>query len=171
MAKIVLVLMAGERGTQIRDDLPTSTSLSDYQNRHHMAVTLHEHTVYLLRIQLDCSWQLNTELFENGCNLAQDVNVWIDLNDDGRFDQSEIGAPYHWPVTSYLAKGIYDLQIYIPVLDGTYKRTGVHTMRLVILPNDNYLRTCGRTDYNETRDYSVNIVPRARYLGKYTSVY
>jgi hypothetical protein len=163
--------MAGERGTQIRDDTPTNALMNNYQNQHHIAVTIYEHTVYLIRIQLDCSWQLNTELFEHGCNLAQDVNIWIDLNDDGRFDESEIGSPYRWPVTSYMPQGIYDLQIHIPLIDGRYMRTGSHRMRLVVMPSENYRRTCGRTDYNETRDYTVNIIPRTTYLGKYFSVY
>jgi hypothetical protein len=169
--KIVLVIMAGERGTQIRDDTPTNALMNNYQNQHHIAVTIYEHTDYLIRIQLDCSWQLNTELFEHGCNLAQDVNIWIDLNNDGRFDESEIGSPYRWPVTSYMPQGIYDLQIHIPLIDARYMRTGSHRMRLVVMPSENYRRTCDRTDYNETRDYTVNIVPRTRYLGKYSSVY
>jgi hypothetical protein len=163
--------MAGERGTQIRDDKGTYSYPTDYQNRHHMAVTIYEHTVYLLRIQLDCSWQLNPELFANGCNLAQDVNVWVDLNGDGQFDQSESGAPYHWPLTSYMAEGIYDLQIYIPTIDERYMSTGRHRMRLVVMPNDNYQRTCGRSDYNETREYMVNVISRTRYLRKYYSIY
>ena len=32
-AKIVLVLMAGEKGTQIRDDTPPNSLLNDYQSR------------------------------------------------------------------------------------------------------------------------------------------
>lgn len=162
--------MAGERGSEIRDDKPASTLLNDYQNQHHLAVTIHENTVYLLRVQLDCAWQLNTDLFEHGCNLAQDVNVWIDLNNDGRFDESEIGAPYRWPVTSYMPQGVYDLQIYAPLIDSKYMRTGQHRMRLVVASSENYRRICGRTDYNETRDYTVNIIPRTGYLGKYYCV-
>jgi hypothetical protein len=169
--KIVLVIMAGERGTQIRDDIPTTTSMIDYHNRHHLAVTVFEHTVYLLRIQLDCSWQLDKDLFENGCNLAQDVNVWVDLNNDGIFDTSEVGAPYRWPVTSYMAEGIYDIQIYVPMINTNYMRNGQHRMRLVVTSSENYRRTCGRTDYNETREYTVNIIPRMKYAGKYFSIY
>ena len=138
---------------------------------HHMAVTIFEHTVYLIRIQLDCSWQLNRELFEKGCNLAQDVNLWIDLNDDGRYDESEIGAPYRWPITSYLPEGIYDLQIYVPTIDSRYRTNRQHRMRIVVTLSDTYRRTCGRTDYNETREYMVNIIPRERYLRKYSSIY
>lgn len=163
--------MAGERGTEIRDDKPQNTLVSDYQNQHHLAVTIYENTVYLLRIQLDCSWQLDSDLFEHGCNLAQDVIVWIDLNDDGRYDESEIAAPYRWPVTSYMPQGIYDLQIYVPLIDDRYTKTIQHRMRIVAVSSENYRRVCGRIDYNETRDYTVNIIPRTGYLGKYSYVY
>ena len=140
--------------------------MNDYKNQHHMAITLFEHTVYLIRIQLDCSWQLDRDLFEHGCNLAQDVNVWIDLNDDGRFDDSEIGAPYRWPVTSYLPEGIYDLQIYIPMINRIYTKNRSHRMRLVVMPSESYRRICGHSDYNETRDYTITIIPRMKYSGK-----
>ena len=169
--RISLVIMAGERGTEIRDDKPTNALLNSYQNQHHLAVTIYEHTVYLIRIQLDCSWQLDRELFENGCNLAQDVHIWIDLNNDGRFDESEMGTPYRWPVTSYMAQGIYDMQLYIPSLDNKYLRTGPHRMRIVVQHSESYRLICGLIDYNETRDYTINIIPRTGYLGTYSFVF
>ena len=153
--------MAGERGTEIRDDNPA------YDNRnyhHHLAVTIYEHTVYLLRVQLDCASQLDNELFDHGCNLAQDVQIWIDLNNDGRFDQSESGVPYTWPQTRYLPQGNYDLQLNIPLIDGQYLKTGKHQMRLTVQSSEQYRRLCGRVDYNETRDYTVNIIPRSGYI-------
>ncbi|CAF3002432.1 unnamed protein product [Rotaria sp. Silwood2] len=144
-AKINLVIMAGEKGTEIRDDKPWSELALSYENQHHMAVTLFEHTVYLLRIQLDCSSQLGTELTETGCNLAQDVNVWIDLNDDGKFDPSEIGTPYPWPVTSYMAEGIYDIQIYVPSFDSRYLTSGPHRMCIAVAPSAYYERQYGHS--------------------------
>ncbi|CAF4996413.1 unnamed protein product, partial [Rotaria sp. Silwood1] len=155
--------MAGEKGTEIRDDKPTTSLASNYLNQHHMAVTLFEHTVYLLRIQLDCSSQLRTDLTPTGCNLAQDVNVWIDINDDGRFDDSEIGAPYRWPVTSYMAEGIYDIQIYVPLIGNRYMKNGPHRMRISVVPSEHYRGVCGYYDYNESREYMVTIVPRMKY--------
>ncbi|CAF1056861.1 unnamed protein product [Rotaria sordida] len=160
VARINLVIMAGEKGTEIRDDKPTNTN---FLNQHHMAVTLFEHTVYLLRIQLDCSSQLRTELTATGCNLAQDVNVWIDLNDDGKFDESESGTPYRWPVTSYMAEGIYDIQIYVPLLDSRNIRNGPHKMRISVVPSNYYRSTCAAYEYNEAREYSVTIIPRMKY--------
>ncbi|CAF1054101.1 unnamed protein product [Adineta steineri] len=161
--QIVVVIMAGERGTEIRDDQPTQTLQNDNYNRHHMDVTIYEHTVYLIRIQLDCLSQLDIDLFENGCNLAQDVKVWIDINNDGHFDEAELGALYRWPITSYMAQGIYDLQIYIPLLDRKHITTGRHKMRIVVLHTENYRRICGRSNYNETREYNVNIVSRGEH--------
>ncbi|CAF4218372.1 unnamed protein product, partial [Rotaria sp. Silwood2] len=170
IAKITLVIMAGEKGTEIRDDKPVTSLSPNYINQHHMAVTLFEHTVYLLRIQLDCSSQLKTQLTPTGCNLAQDVNVWIDLNDDGKFDDSEIGAPYRWPVTSYMAEGIYDIQIYVPLIDSRYMKNGQHRMRISVSPSDYYQRLCGEHNYLETLEYMVTIIPRMKYSCKYSSV-
>ncbi|CAF1490319.1 unnamed protein product [Rotaria sordida] len=155
--------MAGEKGTEIRDDKPTNALSTNNLNQHHMAITLFEHTVYLLRVQLDCSSQLRTELTSTGCNLAQDVNVWIDLNDDGKFDESEIGAPYRWPVTSYMAEGIYDIQIYVPLIDDRYIRNGPHRMRISVVPSNYYRNTCNYYEYNESREYMVTIIPRMQY--------
>lgn len=160
--KIILVIMAGEKGTEIRDDLPRTRPLSLYENEHHQAVTLFENTVYLIRIQLDCSTQLSTDLTRTGCNLAQDVFIAIDRNDDGKFDSSELGTPYRWPVTSYMVQGIYDLQLYVPAIQDLYKKGDKHRMRILVLPSDYYVRNCGFSLYNETREYEVKIIPIAR---------
>jgi hypothetical protein len=164
--KIMLVLMAGEKGTEIRDDIPKNSLMNNHPNRHHMAVTLMEHTIYLIRIQLDCTTQLPTDLTRTGCNLAQDVIVALDLNDDGRFDESEIGSPYRWPVTSYMAEGIYDLQIHVPSIDSNYLTNRQHRMRVIVAPSEYYIRTCGYSGYNETREYSLTIIPKTTYAGK-----
>jgi hypothetical protein len=158
--------MAGETGTEIRDDIPRNSPMNNHPNRHHMAVTLFEHTIYLIRIQLDCATQLPTDLTRTGCNLAQDVIVALDLNDDGRFDESEIGSPYRWPVTSYMAEGIYDLQIYVPAIDASYLKNAQHKMRVIVAPSEHYIRTCGYSSYNETREYSLSIIPKTKYAGK-----
>ncbi len=163
--KIVLVIMAGEQGTHIRDDIPTNIALTENQNRHHLAVTLYENTVYRIRIQLDCDSLSSRGLFQPNCNLAQDVNVWIDLNNDGQFDESESRIPQRWPLHSYMPLGIYDLKIDVPTIDGQNTRSGSHRMRVVMKPSEEYRRKCGNTDYSETREYTVNIIPRTTYGG------
>jgi hypothetical protein len=163
--------MAGEHRTQIRDDASTRAIMrGDNQNQHHLTIILNEDTVYLLRIQLECSEQRTRDSFERNCNLMYDVNVWIDLNDDGRFDDSENAAPFRWPLNSYTPQGIYDLQIYVPLIDERKTKTGPHRMRLVIILNEQYQQQCGNNDYRETREYNVTIVSNTRQTGNYLSV-
>ncbi len=160
VGKIILVVMAGEHRTQIRDDPSTRALLTgNYQNQQHQTIILYEDIVYLLRIQLDCSRQWSSDALERNCHLIYDVNVWIDLNDDGIFDSSENAAPYHWPINSYTPQGIYDLQIYIPVLDAQRIKTGPHRMQLAVTLSEQYRRKCGENDYKEIREYTVSIIP------------
>jgi hypothetical protein len=172
VGKIVLVLMAGEHRTQIRDDPSTRAVYgNDGRNQHYLAITLNEDTVYLLRIQLDCSEQRIRDAYELNCNLMYDVNVWIDLNDDGRFDDSENAAPFRWPLDSYTPQGVYDLQISVPVIDGIKTKNGPHRMRLVVMLDEQYRRKCGDNNYRETREYTITIVPNTGQPGKYLFVY
>ena len=134
--KILLVVMAGEHRTQIRDDPDTRALLSgDVRNQQHQSIVLYEDTVYQLRIQLDCTRQRNSDLVDHNCNLAYDVNAWIDLNDDRTYDASENAAPYRWPLHSYIPQGIYDLQIDIPSIDATRIKRGPHHMQVVVSMN------------------------------------
>jgi hypothetical protein len=116
--------MAGEKGTHIRDNLPTDTALSETQNRHHLAVSLHDNTIYRLRIQLDCS-----------------------------------------PSVSSMPLGIYDFEIHIPGIDEQITRSGSHRMRIVVTPSEEYRKKCGNIDSSETREYTVNVIPKAAYRG------
>ncbi|CAF1485010.1 unnamed protein product, partial [Rotaria sordida] len=159
-AKIVLVIMAGEKGSHIRDDTPLNTAIREDQNRHHLAVTLYENTIYRIRIQLDCDQPSSRGSFNINCNLAYDVNVYIDLNNDGRFDESESRVPHRWPLRSTMTLGIYDLEIPIPSIDGLTTKDGSLIMRIVVKSSEEYNRICGRYDYSETREYTVNIIPK-----------
>ncbi|CAF1003553.1 unnamed protein product, partial [Didymodactylos carnosus] len=150
--------MAGEQGTQIRDNTPANTVPSQNQNRHHLAVTLYENAMYRLRIQLDCPQRSARGPFDKNCNLAQDVNVWIDLNNDGRYDEAESRVPYRWPLHGSMPLGIYDLEINIPIIDGQSTKSGSHGMRIVVMPSEEYRRKCGNTDYSETQEFTVNII-------------
>lgn len=163
--RIALVIMAGEQGTQIRDNIPTNTLISENQNRHHLAVTLYENTIYRLRIQLDCYQISGGNSLETNCNLAQDVDVSIDFNNDGRFDETEGRVPQRWPLRSSMPLGIYDFEIDIPVIDRMKTINGPHRMRIVVIPSEDYRRKCGNTDYRETREYTINVIPRATPRG------
>ncbi|CAF4634972.1 unnamed protein product [Rotaria sp. Silwood2] len=157
--------MAGEQGSHIRDDTPLNTVIREDHNRHHMAVTLYENTIYRIRIQLDCDERSARASFKLSCNLAQDVNVLIDLNGDGIFDESESHVPHRWPLRSTMTIGIYDLEIPVPSINERSMRSGTHLMRVVVKSSDEYIRKCGKSDYSETREYTVNIIPKATYSG------
>jgi hypothetical protein len=151
--------MAGEQGTEIRDNILTNTLLKENQNRHHLAVTLYDSTIYRLRIQLDCDQHAGGGLPDINCNLVQDVNVLIDFDNDQRFEDAESRVPHRWPLRNPLLLGIYDFEIEIPVIDGHNTKSGQHRMRIVVVPSEEYRRKCGNTDYHETREYTVNIIP------------
>jgi hypothetical protein len=159
--------MAGEQGSHIRDNLPTDFALPDSQNRHHLAVSLHDNTIYRLRVQLDCNPSVSRSLSDGNCNLAKDVNVWIDFNNDQQFDQSESRIPHRWPLYSSMPLGIYDFEIQIPPIDEQGTRSGSHRMRIVITPSEEYRRKCVNRggDVSETREYTVNILPKIAYRG------
>jgi hypothetical protein len=159
VGRIVLVVMAGEYRTQIRDDPSTRAVINrGDRNEEHMSITLYEDIVYLLRLQLECRRQRGSDWLLTNCTLPHDVNAWIDLDGDGTYSDSENAAPYRWPLTSYVPEGIYDLQIYVPIIDGRRVKTGPHTLRIVVTLNEQYRKRCGNSFYTETRDYNVTIV-------------
>lgn len=159
VGKLILVVMAGEYRTQIRDDPSTRAVISrDTPHEQHLTIILYEDTIYLLRIQLECTQKWAGTYFKTNCTLPYDANVWIDLNDDGTFDDTENATPYRWPITSYIPQGVYDLQLYIPLLGGGTVKSGPHLMRLVVTLNEQYREKCGNDFYTETREYNVSIV-------------
>ncbi|CAF2790009.1 unnamed protein product [Rotaria sp. Silwood2] len=162
----MLVLISGEQETYIRDDTSTIAVISDYQNRHHLAVTLFADSLYLIRIHLDCPRQYGSDSPGTDCNIAHRVDVWIDLNNDGNFDESENQVHRRSPIDSETRVNGYDLTIFIPQIDGTNTKAGHHRMRLSVMRSEDYQRQCGSTDYSETREYTVNIVPRKTCAGK-----
>lgn len=152
--------MTGEIGTHIRDDTPLNTLIGDNQNRHHLAVTLYENTVYRIRIQLDCDRPSSKGSYDINCNLAQDVNIFIDHNNDGKFDDSESHVPHRWPLLNSMGLGIYDLDVSIPSINDWNMKAGAHRMRVVVMPSEEQNRKCGRTGSQEVREYTFNIIPR-----------
>ena len=172
VGKILLVVMAGEYRTQIRDD-PSTKAVMGRDNRYerHLTIILYEDTVYLLRIQLECSQQRGGNYYRTNCTLPHDVNVWIDLNDDNVFSDTENASPYRWPLTSYIPEGIYDLQLYIPIIDGREVRSGPHRMRMAVSLDEQYRRKCGNNFFTETREYNVTIVRYNTRPGKYLVLY
>ncbi|CAF1298282.1 unnamed protein product [Rotaria magnacalcarata] len=104
--------------------------------------------------------ELEKTRFEIDCDLDYHINVWIDLNDDGKFDESENRIHRRSRIDSETPRHGYNLQILIPLIDGINTRVGPHRMRLSLMRSEVYQRKCGNTDYSEIREYTVNIIPR-----------
>ena len=156
--------MTGELGTHIRDDTPLNTLVSPNQNRHHLAVTLYENTVYRIRIQLDCDRPTSKGIYDTNCNLAREVNAWIDVNNDERFDETEGRFLNRGPLRTSVGLGLYDFEISIPAIDGRILRSGTHRVRISVSPNKEYQDKCGQNGNTELREYTFNIIARP-YIG------
>jgi hypothetical protein len=172
IGRIAFVHMAGEQGSNIRDESRSGDTEDDDEDRREKTVTLYEDTVYRLHVQLDCNGQWARGAQETACDLSQNVNVLIDFNDRGYNDaESQVTLR---PLTDSNSKGgAYNLELQIPIIDGRKTKSGFHRMRLTLVPTDKYRRECSVADYNEAREYTVNIVSKSRYPGpgKYLSVY
>jgi hypothetical protein len=172
IGKISLVQMAGEHGSYIRDDTQSNVISNNEQNRQHITVTLYEDTNYRLHVQFYCDRQSGRDSFQSSCDLSQNVKAWIDFNDNGYDDDGgESRVSTRSLSNNYKAGGTHDVEIYVPYIDGMNTKTGPHRMRLTVMPSNEYQRDCGIIEYPETRDYTINIVPKARYPGKSLSVY
>jgi hypothetical protein len=170
IGKIVLILMMGVQETQIRDETPTNDALGVTYNRNYLTVTLYEDTTNVLHIQLDCAQQYRVDSVEFDCSRAHHVDVWIDLNGDGEFDDTENRVRHRSSINNQLSRSTNDLQISIPEIDDTNTKSGSHRMRIKLTPSEDYRLKCGNTDYSETREYTVNIIPRIAYAGKICSL-
>ncbi|CAF1600102.1 unnamed protein product, partial [Adineta ricciae] len=91
------------------------------------------------------------------------IDVWIDLNNDGQFDEnterllSEDGRNVGY------RNGVHDLSIIIPAMSDYNMLNVPHTMR-VILGRDPYNRkACHNDGYGEARDYIVHITRQSGY--------
>jgi hypothetical protein len=165
IGKIILVQMDGAFGSTIQDDVRVNAISSDDPYRQTITVTLYEDTTYRLNVQLDCSRRSNRNGLKNNCGPSQKVNVWIDFNDNG-YDDGESRVLQRARSNLNLPGNTYNLELYIPVIDGSNTLAGPHRMRVTVVPGDAYQRECGPVEYPEKRDYTANIVPKANYPGK-----
>ena len=154
--------MAGVFGSRIQDDTRVTAITNDDQSLQDLSVTLYEDTTYQLHVQFDCSGRSGRTA---RCKLSHTVNVWIDFNDNG-FDDQESRDLQRTQSSSNTPRNTYDWDLYIPAIDGRNTRSGLHRMRLSVVPSEKYQRECGTTDYKETREYTVNVFPKASYSGK-----
>lgn len=151
--KINLVHIHGQEGTEIRDEVSN--------NRPSSVVTYYENSVNSLRIQLDCGERTNDEF---SCSRVYYVEVSIDLNNDGLFDEVENRVHPRSLIHSETTQGTFQFEVSIPSIDGTKTKAGSHRMRLRVYPGKEFRKNCGTHDYSETRDYKVNIISKPTYV-------
>ena len=152
--KVGSVRLPGELGTRIDDDTLGSTGLIADQNRPYITATVYEESRYRLDVQLDCGGQSDSP-----CSNSLTVVAWIDFNDNNYDDGESRVLDRSWSDNG-TPTGAYFLDIYVPAVDGRTIREGRHRMRLTVKPSDEYRRDCGNIQYEETRDYDINVLRR-----------
>jgi hypothetical protein len=168
---ISLVKLFGEQRTEINDEMQQCSSSNNYNDRSNLVVTLFDSMVYTLRVELYCVQQQQQQDYENAynqasswietsCDQAHYVDVWMDFNNDGIFDENKEQL-----YSSNWYKGgqrttVYDLSIVIPKIDGSYLLDGQHRMRIVLTPDERSRKPCDNTGYGEVRDYTLQINPK-----------
>ena len=169
---MALVHIFGEQGTQIRDDIKQCSAMNNYHDRSNLAVTLFGNTVYTLRIELYCvaaqqsyenSYNQYLSPTETSCNRAQYLGVWVDLNNDGVFDEDTERVLPSNPYEDGQQMTQYDLSIAIPKLDGRRYSNEQHRIRIVLVAEERNRKPCYSTGYGEVRDYTVQIIQKPTY--------
>lgn len=153
--KIGLVRLPGELGTRIEDETSGSFGQISDRNRPYISATVYEQSNYRLHVRLDCGGQ-----FESPCSNSLSVIAWIDYNDNN-YDDSESKVLQRSGSNNGVPTGEYELDIYVPPIDGRTIREGIHRMRITVRPSDEYRRECGNIQYEEIRDYDINVIRRA----------
>ena len=145
--------------------------MNNYNDRSDLVVSLLDETVYTIRLTLYCvpqggydnSYNVDPNFRETNCNYSQYVGVWIDLNNDGVFDENtERILPNKWYEDGQRTAE-QDLNIYIPKIDGRIYSNERHRMRIVLAQDERNRKPCYSTGYGEARDYTVQILPKHTY--------
>jgi len=165
------VKLFGEQRTEINDEVRTCNSVNNYNDRSNLVVTLFDNMVYTLRIELYCVQQYGYEnlyrkdpsFLATSCNNIYYVDVWIDFNNDGIFDESKEQILSRNRYEDSRRATEYDLSIAIPKIDGRNYLDGQHRMRIVLTSDKKNRKPCQNTGYGEARDYTVQIIPKSMY--------
>ncbi|NDC40951.1 MAG: hypothetical protein EBZ77_05285, partial [Chitinophagia bacterium] len=138
----------GYSGSTLRD--AASCDGSNYLDRTGLVVNMQQAGSYSSTISESSSYTLN-------------VQAWIDFNNNGRFEPTEIVGGYN----SYYYSTTFNINIPIAA------RTGYHRMRVRMVYAYSTTATYPSIDpcysgysYGETRDYTVNIVPLPPCTGR-----
>ena len=141
-------VVAGEAGTSIDDAAPCDGS-TGYEDHTSMSVEMAQGSSYSANIN-----------FPGFSFYGDDVQMWIDFNDNGTFESSETVGGY----SAYTGSSAFTISIPTASSGGTL---GAHRMRLVTVMDGYYTTGAAYPSldpctsgyyYGQARDYTVNIV-------------
>jgi hypothetical protein len=162
---IFSVKLSGEQNTMIYDEKTQCSSMKNYADETNLVAKLFDNKIYTLQIQLYCvkpgdyenSYREDSSFDETNCNTPHYLDVWIDFNNDGRFDENT--EQFHDDQCYYgCIKTDYDFNIIIPEVDGRNIIEGFHRMRVLLTRDHNNRKACYSVGYGEARDYTVHII-------------
>lgn len=152
--KIGRVELPGEFGTRIDDNTLGSSRLYSDRNEPYMIAKLYEESSYRLDVKLNCG---NGGQDDNPCSNSLMVIAWIDFNDNN-YDDGESRVLQRGWSQGQRATGVFYLNINVSSVDGRTVRDGLHRLRLTVRPSDEYQRECGNFQYEEVKDYQVEVI-------------
>ena len=140
---------------------------NNYEDQTHLTIKLFANKIYTLQIRLYCVQPWNHEhsygqdlsLIETNCNVHHYLDVWIDMNNDGKFDEIEERFAHNDNSNRGHIKREYTLSIAIPEIDRENGIRELHRMRIVLTRDENNRTPCYNNGYGEARDYTVQISP------------
>ncbi len=161
---IFSVKLSGEENTMINDEITRCSSINNYEDRSQLVVKLFDNTINILQIQLHCVKPWNFEnLDQTNCNVDHYVGVWIDLNDDGNFDEIKERFFDNDQINRGFNKRFYDFNIFISEIERENYIDGPHRMRIILTREKDNLKPCFNAGYGEARDYTIHITRKPYY--------
>jgi len=168
---IFSVKFLGEQNTQIDDTTKLCSSTNNYNDRGDLVIALFDNMVYTLHIELFCtqqwgyenSYKQDSSLFDTVCIHEHYLDVWIDFNNDGIFDESNERISPNDRYKDDNHRTQYDLRINIPKIDDRNYLDGHLRMRIVLTQHEHNRRPCYNSGYGEARDYTVQLIPKPTY--------
>ena len=165
---IFSVKLYGEQGTQIDDQTQQCSPTNNYRDQQDLAVTLFDDTSYTLRIELFCvqrwgydnSFSRDPSLFETICTRGQFIDVWVDFDNDGMFNEVNERLTAVDTYRGANRRAQHDIRIDIPRIGGRSFSGGQHRLRIVLSQDERNRRPCYSNGYGEARDFLVQIIPK-----------
>lgn len=170
-ASIFSLELFGEEHTSIKDEMTRCSPRNNYEDQNHLTVTFFANKAYTLRIRLHCvgqwhhahSYGQDSASIESNCNAEHYLDVWLDMNNDGIFDDAKERLLQGDNSNRVRTKQDYSLSLTIPVIDREIYAGEPHRMRVILTSDENNHKPCYNNGYGEARDYMVHISQNPYY--------